>query len=247
MLRTFWRGLFEFKGLFALFLILLLGIPRFIIVLAANATGNYNLVPVVFLLMILLPFIFLSTEGRKSIGLVRPKSYRWLVYSFMSGIALITLVFFAGWLLYADTISNWFVYISKSYAVSKTGLQGNDRHIYFVIYAVIGMSFSPVGEELFYRGLVHGALAGSYQEKTASTLDSLAFALTHLAHFGIVYIAGGWHFLFLPAVLWVCGMFLASKIFFFSKQKTGSIWGAVVCHAGFNLAMMYFIFYWILI
>jgi hypothetical protein len=95
--------------------------------------------------------------------------------------------------------------------------------------------------------LVHGALAGSYQEKTASTLDSLAFALTHLAHFGIVYIAGGWHFLFLPAVLWVCSMFLASKVFFFSKQNAGSIWGAVVCHAGFNLAMMYFIFYWILL
>jgi membrane protease YdiL (CAAX protease family) len=247
MLRPFWRGLFEFKGLFALFLILLLGIPRFIIVLAANATGNYNLVPVIFLLMILLPFIFLSKEGRKSIGLVRPKSYRWLAYSFLGGIAISTFVFFAGWSLYANTISNWFVYISKSYAVSKIGLQGNDRHIYFVIYAIIGMSFSPVGEELFYRGLVHGALAGSYQERTASTLDSLAFALTHLAHFGIVYIAGGWHFLFLPAVLWVCGMFLASKVFFFSKQKTGSIWGAVVSHAGFNLAMMYFIFYWILI
>jgi membrane protease YdiL (CAAX protease family) len=94
---------------------------------------------------------------------------------------------------------------------------------------------------------VHGALAGSYQEKTASTLDSVAFALTHLAHFGIVYIAGRWHFLFLPAILWVCLMFLASKVFFFGKKKTGSIWGAVACHAGFNLAMMYFIFYWILI
>jgi membrane protease YdiL (CAAX protease family) len=247
MLRPRWRNLFQYNSLFALFLILLLGIPRFILVVDANASGNYTLIPFVFGVMTLLPFVFLSREGRDFIGITKPKNYYWLLYSFLLGVAVCVLAFLVAQVFFADSVSNWFVYISRSYAVSKVGFQGNDRHIYFAVYAVIGMTFSPVGEELFYRGLVHGGLAGKFGEATASTLDSLAFALTHLAHFGIIYTLSGWQFLFLPALLWVLCMFVASKVFFYSKQRTGSVWGAVLSHAGFNLAMMYFIFYWIFV
>ena len=83
-------------------------------------------------------------------------------------------------------------------------------------------------------------------EQKASILDSLAFALTHLAHFGIVFVAGHWSFLFLPAAIWVMLMFLASRLFFICKVKSGSILGAILCHAGFNLAMTYYIIYFIL-
>jgi hypothetical protein len=108
------------------------------------------------------------------------------------------------------------------------------------------MTFSPIGEELFYRGIVHGSFAKELGERKASIIDSLAFALTHLAHFGIIYLSGNWHFLFLPAIMWVIFMFMASRIFFICKQKTGSIYGAIISHAAFNLTMMYFIFYHIL-
>jgi membrane protease YdiL (CAAX protease family) len=108
------------------------------------------------------------------------------------------------------------------------------------------MTFSPIGEELFYRGIVHGSFAVNFGEQKASLADSSAFALTHLAHFGIVYISASWHFLFVPALLWVLSMFLASLAFTKCKEKTGSILGAIICHAAFNMAMMYFIFYHII-
>jgi membrane protease YdiL (CAAX protease family) len=108
------------------------------------------------------------------------------------------------------------------------------------------MVFSPIGEELFYRGIVHGSFVPKTGEHMASIIDSLAFALTHLAHFGIVYIMGNWSFLFVPSLLWVFFMFLTSRLFFLCKVKTGSILGAIASHAGFNLAMMYFILYHIL-
>ncbi len=108
------------------------------------------------------------------------------------------------------------------------------------------MTFSPIGEELFYRGIVHGSFVPQLGEQKASIADSLAFALTHLAHFGIVYTAGSWNFLFLPAMLWVFFMFLSSRIFFICKEKTGSISGAILSHAAYNLTMMYFIFYQVL-
>lgn len=70
--------------------------------------------------------------------------------------------------------------------------------------------------------------------------------MTHLAHFGIIYTMGHWEFRLLPALLWVLFMFLVSRLFFFCKNKTGSLLGAIGCHAGYNVMMMYFIIYHVL-
>ena len=74
-------------------------------------------------------------------------------------------------------------------------------------------------------------------------MDSAAFGLTHLAHFGIVYIANEWHFLLVPALIWTTLIFLTGILFNICKYKSGSIWGAILSHMGFNLSMTYFIFY----
>ncbi len=246
MLRPTWKKLFRFNPAFGLALILLFGIPRFIIILQANVSGNYNLVPVIFVGMMITPVILLTGEGRKSIGIKRATGIFPLLFSFATGIMLCVMIFLVAKLLFDNSISNWFVYISRSYNVPANGLTDQDRMIFFLIYAAIGMTFSPVGEEVFYRGIVHESFAGKYGDNKASLIDSLAFALTHLAHFGIVYVSGAWSFLFFPALLWVIFMFIASRLFFFCRRWTGAITGAILSHAGFNAAMMYFIFYHIL-
>ena len=246
MLKPVWQKIFKFDWVFGLVLILLLGIPRFIIVLNANITGNYNLIAVIFLFMWFSPFVFLTKAGRRYIGIKKPANYYWLFYSFIAGALICAVIYGIAILLFKHTFNNCFVYISKSYSASKIALNDSQRLIYFFIYSLTGMTFSPIGEELFYRGLVHGGFAGSFGEQKASIADSSAFALTHLAHFGTVYISGSWHFLFIPALLWVFSMFIASRVFFICKQKSGSIIGAIFSHAAFNLTMMYFIFYHIL-
>jgi membrane protease YdiL (CAAX protease family) len=140
------------------------------------------------------PIILLTKTGRRYIGIKKPANYYWLLYSAIAGAALCVMVFTIGILLYKYAYSNWFVYIAKSYRASGIDLSGSQRQIYFLIYSLTGITFSPIGEELFYRGIVHGSVAGRFGEQKASIFDSLAFALTHLAHFGIVYISGGWHF-----------------------------------------------------
>jgi membrane protease YdiL (CAAX protease family) len=246
MLRAFWQKLFKFNWVFGLALVLLLGIPRFIIVLNANVADNYSKIAFIFLVMWFTPLIFLTKEGRRSIGIKKPVNYHWLFYAFIAGITLCTIVYFVGIGLFGHTFNNWFVYIAKSYNTKNILFNYQQRLAYFLIYACTAMTFSPIGEELFYRGIVHGSFAVRLGEKWASVADGAAFALTHLAHFGIVYIFGGWQFLFLPAMLWVLFMFLSSLLFFYCKVKTGSIAGAIICHAGFNLAMIYLIFYHIL-
>ena len=245
VLRSRWANALKFNYAFGLTLILAFGVPRFAIVLQANSGGNYSFVSLIFILMWLMPYLLLTREGRKKIGFLKPENYSWLILSFIIGVLASSLVYLLGEFLFADSFSNWFVYISNSYKLQAINLDQN-RLIYFLIYSFIGMTFSPIGEELLYRGLIHGSFATQMTEQKASILDSLAFALTHLAHFGIVFVAGHWSFLFLPAAIWVMLMFLASRLFFICKVKSGSILGAILCHAGFNLAMTYYIIYFIL-
>ncbi|MGB5271839.1 MAG: CPBP family intramembrane glutamic endopeptidase, partial [Eudoraea sp.] len=172
---------------------------------------------------------------------------KWLGISFVLGVFASTIIFFLGKYLYQESIENWFVYISKSYSsIPVDELKGDNKLVYFAMFAVIGMTFSPIGEELLYRGLIHQSFVPKFGNNKASILDSLAFAIVHLAHFGIVHTNGNWKFLFVPAFLWMTLMFLTSRLFFYSKNKTGSIYGAILSHAGFNFAMTYFIFYYIL-
>lgn len=246
------NNLFRFNNLkfnwqFGFTLILLFGIPRFLVVLEANRTGNYNFTSILFVIMVLTPFLLLSKQGREVIGIKWTKNRIWLGSSFVLDVFACTIIFFLGKYLYQDSIENWFVYVSKSYSsIPIDELKGDNKLIYFVMFAVIGMTFSPIGEELLYRGLIHHSFVPKFGNNKASILDSIAFAIVHLAHFGIVYANGSWKLLFVSAILWIALMFLTSRLFFYCKTKTGSIYGAIISHAGFNFTMTYFIFYHIL-
>jgi membrane protease YdiL (CAAX protease family) len=240
--RPLWNNLFKFNWVFGLLLILAVCIPRFILVLGSNRTGNYGSISIIMIISAIAPFVFLSKYGREKIGITKPGNYQWLFYSFISGILLATILFLLGYGLYSDTVNNWFVYIGKSYNISES-ITEREKFIYFLIFAGTGMIFSPIGEELFFRGIVHSCFAASVGDRKASIIDGLAFSLTHLSHFGFVYLSGEWKILIMPSLLWVSGMFVSSIVFFQCKKKTGSLLGAALSHAGFNLAMIYFIFY----
>jgi membrane protease YdiL (CAAX protease family) len=109
--------------------------------------------------------------------------------------------------------------------------------------AIVGMTFSPIGEELFFRGIVHSSFAKSFGDKKASIIDSSAFAIIHISHFGLVFINNQWDLLIIPTVIWVLSMFFISISFYKCREKSGSLFGAMICHSAFNLGMIYCIFY----
>jgi membrane protease YdiL (CAAX protease family) len=241
-LRPLWNRLFSFDWKFGLFLILIVCIPRFILVLYANASGSYGYIGLVMVISALAPFIFLGKYGRKKIGITKPKKYNWLLLAFISGLIVSVMLYLLGQSLYGTSYENWYAYIAKSYKI-PAGIAHKDKAILFIIMALTGMTFSPIGEELFFRGIVHASFAKSMGEKKASIVDSSAFALTHISHFGLVFINNQWKFLAIPALVWVLSMFLVSVLFFVCKRYSGSILGAIVCHSAFNLGMLYCIFY----
>ncbi len=241
-LRTFWRRYADFNWKFGLFLVLLICIPRFFLVLNANATGNYGSIGLVMIISAVAPFIFLSKPGRKKIGITKPKKYSRLFIAFLFGLIASILLYLLANVLYGNTYENWYSYIGKSYNIPKD-INANDKTILFAVMAVTGMIFSPVGEELFFRGIVHSSFEKSIGEKKAAVVEATAFALTHISHFGLVFINNAWSFFPIPAIIWVASMFLVSIMFFFFRKYSGSILGAIISHAAFNLGMIYCIFY----
>jgi membrane protease YdiL (CAAX protease family) len=241
-LRPLWNKIFSFDWKFGLVLILLVCVPRFILVMDANASGNYGAIGMIMLISAIVPFVFLGRFGQKSIGITKPSSYSWLLWAFAGGLIGSLILFGIGQVLYGNSYQNWYVYIAKSYMIPE-GINPNDKQILFIIMALVGMTFSPIGEEVFFRGIVHASFAKSIGEKRASLVDGLAFALTHVSHFGLVFIDGAWDFFVVPTLIWVTAMFLLSLLFYEFKKRSGSILGAVFCHAAFNLGMIYSIFY----
>lgn len=241
-LRPFWRKLITFDWKLGIWLVLAVCIPRFFLVLNANESANYQYIGMIMMVSAVVPFLLLTKYGRRSIGIVVPKSYRWLILACILGVAFSFLLYFIGQWMYGDSIDNWYVYIGKSYDI-PTEITSHDKLVLFAIMAITGMIFSPVGEELFFRGIVHASFSKSVGDTKASLIDAAAFALTHISHFGLVFVHNGWKFLFAPAAIWVIGMFVASIIFYLCKKKSGSLLGAIIGHAAFNLGMIYCIFY----
>ena len=241
-LRSFWNKYFKFGWKFGLILILAVCSLRFVLVLKANETGNYSLIGLVMFISALVPFIFLSNYGRREIGIKTTGKIHFLFIALLAGLVYSTVLYIIGKGLYGNSYHNWYEYIGKSYNIPP-GISPQAKKTMFITMALTGITFSPIGEEFFFRGIVHGSFATSLGNRKASIVDSLAFALTHISHFGLVFINGSWNFYLIPALIWVSSMFFASIVFFLMKKYSGSIWGAVLCHAGFNLGMIYCIFY----
>ena len=249
MLPTFrapFRRFLGFDARTGVLLLVTFGLVRMGLVLQANVTGSYQLVSLVFVAMAALPWVVLTREGRRKIGIIRPSRWRWVAPAAAAGAIEMLTVFATATALWGHTGENPFVYIAGTYTNVPDSPSDADRLTYFLIYAVIGILFSPIGEELLYRGLAHESLATRLGNRGAALVDAGAFAVTHLAHFGIVYVAGVWALLPLPALLWVVAMFLSSLVFYAFRVLTGSILGAIVAHAAFNLAMNFVIFYIVL-
>lgn len=240
-LRKYWSSHFQYNWKLGVFLILLFGIPRFIIVLQSYIDRSYGVVMFVFLSMWLVPFILLTKDGRRNIGIRRPSHWWRIVLSFIAGGLICYIIFSIFFVLFQTSIENAFVYIGGNNPGSS--VIGSEKSIYFCIAVIPSMIFSPIGEEFLYRGIIHGSFVPKFGETKASIFDSLAFAITHIAHFGIIYMSGIWHFLPVPTLLWVLSMFITSQVFFRCKLYSNSIWGAVAAHSGFNFIMMYGIFY----
>jgi uncharacterized protein len=220
----------------------MLAVPRFYWML----TGSYNAVAWIFLAMMILPFLLLTKAGRGQVGFVRPASWLRLAMMVLGGGALAWAVYALGvWIYGASSPLNWYV------AIKATFMQRGDmiaavhaRPSLFLLFVLPAMIFSPLGEEFFFRGILHETLAERFGFWRAYGIDAALFGLTHIAHYGLVLADGRLMMLFPSVLWWVLLMAGTSLLFSFARQYGGqSLWAAVACHAAFNGVMMWCIFF----
>jgi len=245
-LRPAFKPWLGFDARSGLILLGLFSAVRVALVLQANVTRSYGPVSILFVAMALTPLLLLTRPGRERMGVAWRPRLSAVLAGLVLGAGCCAAMILSANALFGLGEDNAFLYVAGTYSGLPPVMSDTARLILFGVFALIGMTLSPIGEELFYRGLVHECFVGKLGERGAACLDAAAFALVHLAHFGIVWRAAGWVLLPLPALWWFCGMFVTALGFGWARRSSGSVLGAIAAHSAFNLLMTAWIFFGLL-
>lgn len=209
---------------------------------ALGPTGLRWLLPLGFVLMMLSPWLLLDAAGRRRIGLRRPDRWRGVVPALALGALAALLCGVLGLALFDRSADHWFVGIADGYRqtfdTSHLGLV-----MLYLVFTAPALLFSPIGEEIFFRGLLQDALERRFGDRIATTLECAAFGVVHLCHHGLFVAASG-ALALRPAsgAVWMLLMFATAWLFAAIRRRSGSLYPAMAAHAAFNAAMNAFIF-----
>ena len=204
--------------------------------------GKEAAVMVGFLIMCFLPLIFFSRSGRRAMGIRRPSDRRWYLWAPLLGMAATALVGVLGLLLFGNGADNWFVSVRGTY-LRDPAVLSLGTGVVFLIFTVPAMIFSPIGEELLFRGMTHEAARERWGTRVATAINAAAFGAVHILHHGISRGASGLEIQPVSGLLWVLLMTGLGWLFTECRERSGSIWPAVLSHSGANLAMNVMIFF----
>lgn len=199
------------------------------------------MLPASFVTIALLPWLLLTPDGRRAIGLCRPPSWLMLAPAMLAGAGAALACGGLGLLLFGRSPDHWFMTVAASYhgMMDTRAFSTLTLHAVFTLPALL---FSPIGEEIFFRGILQRALEQRFSLRTSTALECAAFGLVHLFHHGLFIGATGWAIRPLSGALWVLAMGLTAALFAALRRRSGSLVPAMAAHAAFNAAMNGMIF-----
>ena len=194
------------------------------------------LLPLGFVLMALTPFLLLDAPRRRDIGLKAPATLRIFATAIVAGAAAAFACFAIGTALFGPGVDNWFVTIGNTYRqmIDTTGWPMARLHLFFTVPAIL---FSPIGEEIFFRGYLQHALEQRFSTQTSTLAECAAFGAIHICHHGLLLTASGLTVRPLSGSIWMLLMFATAMLFAYLRKTSGSLLPAIVAHAVFNLVM----------
>ncbi|MDA0346880.1 MAG: type II CAAX endopeptidase family protein [Verrucomicrobia bacterium] len=201
-----------------------------------------------FLLMWFVPWVFLTRPGRRAIGLSLPHGLSWMFLAPVMGAVLALLCYVLGDVLYGSSEQHWFRSVANSF-LSDERVLGMPTKQMFLMFTIPAVLFSPIGEEILFRGLIHQSVQEKHGWTSAVVVNASLFAGVHLFHHGINRTAGGWTILWVSGFLWFMFMlmFVVSVCFSWLRLRYNSLVPSIVAHSFFNLVMNVTFFYWLLV
>lgn len=191
-------------------------------------------------LMAATPWLLLTATGRAQAGMARPHRLSWWAMAPLVGVAAAATCFGLGVALFGHGADNWFVSVANSFRAQPTpGFSLAQLHLMFTLPAVI---FSPIGEEIYFRGVLQRALETRLSPSPSAVVESAWFGAAHLIHHGLFLTASGLAFRPVSGLLWFLLMTSLSLAFATLRKRSGSVAPAIVAHAAFNATMNFFIF-----
>ncbi len=195
-----------------------------------------------FLLQVLamwaLPWIFLSAQGRRGIGISKPR--KWLPALALSGMAgsIAGLLSFAlGWAMPHDSSNNLLAVVQKSLQLEQMRA-AMPLGLILLATGVPAIILTPVGEEVFFRGIMQQAFTQRFNGIAATLVQGAAFGVVHLQLVALWHDAAGFHVRWIEvAATLVAGVLLAG-LFTFCRMRSGSLFASIAAHAACNLAML---------
>jgi len=182
-LRPFWNRTIGPPWLASLLVLVILAGVRFYATLGPPAARPLFLLHC--LLMWALPFILLTVQGRREIGLLKQGSTAAaMAWSALAGAGCGLAVFMFGMALYSESPDNWCVSIRDSFRLNE--LRGSmPTTALFALIALPAMIVTPVGEEVLFRGFIQQAFSLRRNATAATAVNAFSFGLIHLHVHGI--------------------------------------------------------------
>ncbi len=100
-----------------------------------------------------------------------------------------------------------------------------------MLYALFILIWAPVGEELFYRGYMQGALRRFRSFKVSALVSAVFFSIRHATHLFFLWPNVPW----VAAGSWVLSAFVFGLLMSYLYEKTHSLYPPMLVHAGVNL------------
>jgi uncharacterized protein len=200
-------------------------------VLRVGSLWRPALLPLSMVLIWPAPWILADREGRRALGLRRP-AMRSLALGAVVGLAALLACAALAFAVHGDSPANWFLQHARALARAGEAVPARaGAGTLFWFLTVPAMVFSPLGEEILFRGFLLRGLAERLGTRAANVVQAALFALIHLVHYGLRPLQ--------PELLpvWLLSMFGVAWLLGWLVRRHGSLWPAVVAHSVFNLAM----------
>lgn len=170
-------------------------------------------------------------------GFVRPTTRRDYLLGILWGGMMAVFCFVLGWVLFKDGPDNWFVSVRDYYRANPAAAHAGVGTA-FLIFTIPALIFSPLGEEIFFRGFLHEALQEKLSARASALVDSSIFGVIHIFHHGITRNGGGdIEIHVISGAMWMGLMTGAALVFSRLLTRTGSLYPVILSHAMFNLSM----------